>query len=44
VAASFGEPERSIHVDADHVSAWREPELTLAGKEHIPGLMLLAAD
>ena len=44
IAAERAEPERSAHIDADHVSARREPELTLAGEEHVPGLMFLAAD
>jgi hypothetical protein len=33
-----------MHVDADHVAARREPQLALAGKQHVPGLMLLLAD
>ena len=43
-AAGSGELERSLHVDADHVVAGREPQLTLASEKHVPSLMLLAAD
>ena len=44
VVASCGELKRSVHVDADHVAAWREPQLSLAGHQHAPGLVLLNAD
>jgi hypothetical protein len=37
-------PERSAHIDADHVAARREPQLALAGEQHVPGLVLLPAD
>ena len=33
-----------MHVDADHLTAWREPHLALAGEQHVAGLMLLLAD
>jgi hypothetical protein len=39
-----GELERSMHVDADHMSARREPQLALARQQNIPGLVLLPAD
>src|SRR5688572_21612527 len=38
------EPERCVHVNADHVTARRQPQLALAGEEHVPGLVLLSAD
>ncbi len=44
MAAGSGDLERGMHVDADNVPARRQPELTLAGEQHLPGLMLLAAD
>jgi hypothetical protein len=44
MVAGSRDPERSIHIDADHMTARREPQLALAGKQHVPGLMLLAAD
>ena len=43
-AASRRDLQRSVHVDPDHVAARREPELTLAGEQHVPGLMLLMGD
>jgi hypothetical protein len=43
-AAGGCDPERRVHVDADHMSARRKPQLALAGKEHLPSLMLLLAD
>jgi hypothetical protein len=33
-----------MHIDPDHVPAWCEPQLALAGKQHVPGLVLLMAD
>ena len=36
--------ERSIHIDADHVSTLREAQLALAGEQDVPGLVLLQAD
>ena len=44
VAAGNGELERTMHIDPDHVPAWCEPQLALAGKQHVPGLVLLMAD
>jgi hypothetical protein len=44
IAASGGEFQRSMHVDADHVLARREPQLALAGEPHVPGFMLLLTD
>ena len=38
------EAERRVHVDADHVAARHQPQLALAGEQHVPGLVLLAAD
>jgi hypothetical protein len=43
-AAGRGDLQRCVHVDPDHTPARREPQLVLAGKEHIPGLVLLPAD
>ena len=31
-------------VDPGHMTAWREPQLSLAGHQHAPGLVLLTAD
>jgi hypothetical protein len=42
--AGTREPERRVHVDADHVSTWRQPQLPLAGQQDLPRLMFLAAD
>ena len=45
VAATHrGQLERCTHMDPDHVPARREPQLALAGKQHVPGLVLLPAD
>ena len=33
-----------MHIDTDHVAARCQPQLPLAGQEHLPGLMLLVAD
>jgi hypothetical protein len=44
MAASRGELERSMHVDANDVPGRRQPELTLAGEQHIPGLVFLPTD
>ena len=33
-----------MHVDPNYVTARREPQLALAGEQHVPGLVLLAAD
>jgi hypothetical protein len=38
------DPQRRVHVDADHVAARHQPQLPLAGEQHLPGFMLLAAD
>ena len=43
-AAGGAKPERGAHVDTDHVPARREPQLALAGEQHVPRLMLLPAD
>jgi hypothetical protein len=43
-AASRCDPERRVHVDADHMSARREPKLALACKQHVPSFVLLPAD
>jgi hypothetical protein len=43
-AARIGELERSRHVDPNHVPAWRQPHLTLAGEKHFPSFVLLPAD
>ena len=44
MAADGSDPECRIHVDADHVAARRMPQLALACKQDIPGLMLLVSD
>ena len=44
IAARRGELERGLQVDPDHVTARGEPQLALAGKQHLPGFMLLSAD
>ena len=45
IAATGGaDPQRCVHVDANHVPARREPQLALAGEQHVPGLVLLSAD
>ena len=36
-----GQAERGAHVDADHMAARREPQLALAGEQHVPRLVLL---
>jgi hypothetical protein len=36
--------QHCIHVDADHLPARREPQLPLAGEQHVPRLVLLLAD
>ena len=33
-----------MHVDTDHLAARREAQLSLAGKKHVPHLVLLPAD
>jgi hypothetical protein len=33
-----------MHVDPDHMTAGCEPQLALAGEQHLPGFMLLPAD
>jgi hypothetical protein len=43
-AAGGTDLQRCVHVDAHHVAAWREPQLALAGEQHVPGLVLLPAD
>jgi hypothetical protein len=44
IAAGGADLQRCVHLDADHVAARRRPQLALAGEQHVPGLMLLAAD
>ena len=44
MVAGSRDPERSIHIDADHMTARREPQLALAGEQRTAGLMLLTAD
>jgi hypothetical protein len=44
IAAGGANLERCVHVDPDHVAPRRKPQLTLAGEQHLPGFMLLAAD
>jgi len=34
-ATGGGEAERGVHVDADHVAARRQPQLALAGEQHV---------
>ena len=43
-AAGGSNRERHIHVDPDHMPGRRKPQLALAGEQHGPGLVLLAAD
>jgi hypothetical protein len=43
-AACGAQPEGGAHVDAEDVSGRREPQLVLAGDQHVPGLVLLATD
>jgi hypothetical protein len=43
-AASSADLQRYAHVDPDHVSARREPQLALAREQHLPRLVLLPAD
>jgi hypothetical protein len=44
IAADRAQPECSAHFNANDAPARREPQLALAGKEHIPGIVLLPAD
>lgn len=44
MAARKGELERGMHINPGHVPARCEAQLALAGKQHLPGFMLLAAD
>jgi hypothetical protein len=44
MTAGSGELERSVHVDPDHMPARREPQLSLAGEQHLPAFVLLTAD
>jgi hypothetical protein len=44
IAAGGGELECCIHVNPNHVPALREPQLSLAGKQHFPGFMFLLTD
>jgi hypothetical protein len=43
-AAGSADLQRCVHVDAGHVAARCEPQLALAGEQHMPGFMLLSAD
>ena len=43
-ATSRGQPERRTDIDPDHMPAWRQPQLALAGEQHVPRLVLLPAD
>jgi hypothetical protein len=43
-AAGGTDPQRCVHVNADHMAAWRQPQLPLASQQHVPGLVLLPAD
>ena len=43
-AAGGADFQHCVHVDADHVTARRQPHLALAGEQRVPGFMLLAAD
>jgi hypothetical protein len=43
-AAGGAKAECGVQIDANYVATQREPQLTLAGKKHLPGFMLLAAD
>jgi hypothetical protein len=42
--ASRSELERGVHVDPDHIATRRQPQLSLAGEQHVPGFMFLSAD
>ena len=44
MAAGGADLESSVHVDAGDVPARREPQLSVAAEQHVPGLMLLLAD
>ena len=41
MAAREADPKRRIHVDPDHGTARREPQLPLAGEQHVPDFVLL---
>jgi hypothetical protein len=43
-AAGGADLQPCVHVDADHLAAWREPQLALAGEQHVPRFVLLSAD
>jgi hypothetical protein len=43
-AAGGAKPERGAHINADHMSAGRQPQLALAGEQRVPGFMFLEAD
>jgi hypothetical protein len=43
-AAGGSKAPRRVHVDANHVTARRGPQLALAGQQHFQGLVLVAAD
>jgi hypothetical protein len=38
------DPQRHVHIDADHLAARRKPQLSLAGEQDVPRLVLLMAD
>jgi hypothetical protein len=44
MAADGANPERSMQVDANHVTARRQAHLSLAVEQHVPRLVLLTAD
>jgi len=43
-AAGGAHLQRCVHVDAGHVAARCKPQLSLAGNQHLPNLVLLPAD
>jgi hypothetical protein len=43
-AAGGTKLKRGAHVDSDHMPTRREPQLALAGEQHVPGFMLVPAD
>jgi hypothetical protein len=44
MTAASGELEGSVHINPDHLPVGRQPHLSLAGEQHVPDLVLLAAD
>ncbi len=41
VPTRLGNPEGGGHVDTEHVTGWRDSKLTLARRQHVPGLVFL---